>query len=132
MEPLILGLPWSRTCTIPTVINFLWYCVIFYYINVFSADCQCLDTTVSDNIVMSSLKTCNMNCGSHWEGRGRVGSKGWAVDHQPGTSVDGHSHHDHQKGDFQVSKKGWFNTQRDGKRAQGEAKGGNWLTEQYS
>ncbi len=29
-----------------------------------------------------------------------------AVDHQPGKSVDGHSHHDHQKGDFQVSKKG--------------------------
>jgi hypothetical protein len=52
-----------------------------------------------------SLKTCNMNCESRWEGRGRVGSKGWAVDHQPGTSTDGHSHHVHQKGDFQVSKK---------------------------
>jgi hypothetical protein len=55
---------------------------------------------------MSSLKTWNMNCGSRWEGRGRVGSKGWAVDHQPRTSVDGHLHHNHQKGDFQVSKKG--------------------------
>jgi hypothetical protein len=64
---------------------------------------------VSDNVtdvVMSSLKTCNMNCRSLWEGRGRVGSKGWAVNHQPGTSVDGHSRHDHQKRDFQVSKKG--------------------------
>jgi hypothetical protein len=66
-------------------------------------------TSVSDYVadfVMSSLKTCNMNCGSCWEGEGRVGSKGWAVDHQPGTSVDGHSHHDHQKEDFQVSEKG--------------------------
>jgi hypothetical protein len=54
---------------------------------------------------MLSLKTCNMNCGSRWEGRGKVGSKGWAVDHRPGKSVDGHSHHDHQKGDFRVSKK---------------------------
>jgi hypothetical protein len=63
---------------------------------------------VSDSVtdvVMSSLKTCNVNCRSRWEGRGRVGSKGWAVNHQPGTSVDGHSHHDHQKGDFQVSKR---------------------------
>ncbi len=47
-----------------------------------------------------------MNCGSRWEGEGRVGSKGWAVDHQPGTNVDGHLHLDHQNGDFQVSKKG--------------------------
>jgi hypothetical protein len=61
---------------------------------------------------MSSLKTCNMNCGSHWEAEGRVGSKGWAVDHQPGMSVDGHSHHNHQKGDFKVSEKGWFIAQR--------------------
>jgi hypothetical protein len=30
---------------------------------------------------------------------------GWAVDHQPGTRVDGYSHHDHQKGDLQVSRK---------------------------
>jgi hypothetical protein len=66
-----------------------------------------LSDSVAD-IVISSLKTCNMNCGSHWEGKGRVGSKGWAVDHQPGTSEDGHSHHDHQKWDLQVSKKGWF------------------------
>jgi hypothetical protein len=90
---------------------------------------------VSDNVTdvgMSSLKTCNMNCGSHWEGRGRVRSKGWAVAHQPGTSVDGLSHQDHQKGDFQINKKGWFNTQRNGKRAEGEVRGGNWLKEQYS
>ncbi len=58
-----------------------------------------------------------------FEGEGRVGSKGWVVDHQPGTSVDGHSHHDHQERDFQVSKKGWFITQRNGKRAQRGAKG---------
>jgi hypothetical protein len=47
-----------------------------------------------------------MNCGNRWEGKGRDESKGWAVDHQPGTSVDGHSHHDHQKRDIQVSKRG--------------------------
>jgi hypothetical protein len=75
------------------------------------------------DVVMSSLKTCNMNCGSRWDGRGRVGSKGWAVDHQPGTSVDGHSHHDHQKGDFQVSKKGWFIVQEMGSGQRGESKG---------
>ncbi len=82
------------------------------------------------DVVISSLKTCNMNCGSswerrgsRWEGRGRVGSKGWAVDHQPGTSVDGHSHHDHQKGDFQVSKKGWFIVQEMGSRHKGEQRG---------
>jgi hypothetical protein len=99
-------------------------CCVLLYIHIVSDD-------VTD-VVMSSLKTCNMHCGSHWEVRGRVGSKGWAVDHQPGMSVDGHSHHDHQKGDFQVSKKGWFITQRNGKRAQGEAKGKDWLTKQYS
>jgi hypothetical protein len=38
------------------------------------------------------------------EGEGR--EQGWAVDHQPGTSVDGNSHHDHQKRDLQVSKRG--------------------------
>jgi hypothetical protein len=65
----------------------------------------CTVDNVTD-VVMSSLKTCNMNCGSHWEGRGRVGIKGWAVDRQPGTSVDGYSHHNHQKRDFQVSEKG--------------------------
>jgi hypothetical protein len=54
---------------------------------------------------------------------GRVGSKGWAVNHQPGTSVDGHSHHDNQKRDFQVSKKGWFITQGNGKGAQKGSKG---------
>jgi hypothetical protein len=97
----------------------------FCWLPMFGHDCirQCCD---------APLKTCKMNCGSRWEGRGRVGSKGWAVDHQPGTSLDGHLHYNHQKGDFQVSKKGWFITQRDGKQAQGEAKGGNWLTEQYS
>jgi hypothetical protein len=47
-----------------------------------------------------------MNCGCRWEGRGRVGSKGWAVDHQPGMSVDGHLRHDYQKRDLQVSKRG--------------------------
>jgi hypothetical protein len=81
--------------------------------------------------MMSSPKTCNMNCGSRWEGEERVGSKGWAVDHEPGTSVDGHSHHDHQKGDFQVSEKGWFVVQRRGNRHKGK-QGGNWLIEQYS
>jgi hypothetical protein len=82
--------------------------------------------TVSDNVtdvVMSSLRTCNLNYGSCWEGRGRVGSKGWAVDHQPRTSVDGHSHHDHQEGDFQVSKKGWFITQKNGKAGTKGSKG---------
>jgi hypothetical protein len=41
-------------------------------------------------------------------GRGRegLGSNGWAVDHQPRTSVDGYSHHNHQKSDLQVSQKG--------------------------
>jgi hypothetical protein len=29
------------------------------------------------DVVMSSLKTCKMNWGSRWEGRGRVESKGW-------------------------------------------------------
>ncbi len=53
-------------------------------------------------------------------GGGRVGSKEWAVDHQPGTSVDGHSHHDHQKRDFQVSKRGSY---IQGKQAKGEARG---------
>jgi hypothetical protein len=56
--------------------------------------------SVSDyvpDVVMSSLKKCNMNCGRPLRGGGRVGSKGWAVDHQPGKSVDEHSHHDHQK-----------------------------------
>ncbi len=46
--------------------------------------------------------------GAVGRGEGGLGSKGWAVDHQPGTSVDGHSHQDHQKRDLQVSKKGWF------------------------
>jgi hypothetical protein len=85
-----------------------------------------LIVSVSDNVtdvVMSSLKTCNMNCGSRWEGRGRLGSKGWAVDHQSGTSVDRHSHHDPQKRDFHVSKKGG-SSYRIGKRAQKGSKEG--------
>ncbi len=44
-------------------------------------------------------------------GGGGLGSKGWAVDHQPGTSVDGQSHHDHQKRDLQVRKGGGSFTQ---------------------
>ncbi len=58
---------------------------------------------------------------------GGLGSKGWAVNHQPGTSVDGHSHHDHQKRDLQVSKKGWFIYARGleaGKK--GKQGGGDW------
>ncbi len=85
-----------------------------------------LSGNVSDyvtDVVMSSLKTCTMNCGSRWEGRGRVGSKGWAVDNQPGTSVDGHSHHDHKKGDFHVSKKGWFIVQEMGSGQRREQRG---------
>jgi hypothetical protein len=46
---------------------------------------------------------------------GKGGSKGWAVDHQPGTSVDEHSHHNHQKGDLQVSKKGVARCAKKGK-----------------
>jgi hypothetical protein len=91
--------------------------------------------TVSDNItdvVMSSLKTCNMNCESGWEGRGRVGSKGWAVDHQPGTSVDGHSHHDHQKRDFQVNKRGGSSHKGTGSGHKSGARGKGWLVERYS
>jgi hypothetical protein len=70
-----------------------------------------------------------MNSGSHWKGRERVGSKGWAVNHQPGMSVDGHSHHDHQKGDFQVSKRGSLSYGEAGKRG---SKGKNWITGRYS
>ncbi len=76
-------------------------------------------SSVSNNVtdvVMSSLKTCNL-----WKGRGKVGSKGWAVDHQPGMSVDGHSHHDHQKGDSKKVKR-VVHTQRNGKQGQRGAK----------
>jgi hypothetical protein len=59
---------------------------------------------------------------------GRVGSKGWAVDHQTGTSVDGHSHHDHQKGDFLVSKREQ-STNRGVNN--GGSKGKDWITGQY-
>jgi hypothetical protein len=88
--------------------------------------------TLSDNVtdvVMSSLKTCNMNCGSRWEGRGRVESKEWAVDHQQGTSVDARSHNDHQKGDFQVSKRGRYYTRKLGKEG---SKRKDWIAGQYS
>ncbi len=51
------------------------------------------------DILMSSLKTCNVNCGEPLgEGRGRVTGMGRAVYHQPGKSVDKHSHHELQKG----------------------------------
>jgi hypothetical protein len=51
------------------------------------------------DIVMSSLETCNVNCGEPFrEGRGRIRGKGRAVYHQPGKSVDEHSHHELQKG----------------------------------
>jgi hypothetical protein len=43
-----------------------------------------------------------MLLGGEREGR----EQGWAVDHQPGTSVNGHSHHDHQERDLHVSKWG--------------------------
>ncbi len=46
--------------------------------------------------------------GTAGRGGGGLGSKGWAVDHQPRKSVNGNSHHDHQKSDLQVSKKGWY------------------------
>jgi hypothetical protein len=46
--------------------------------------------------------------GTVGRGGAGLGINGWAVDHQPRTSVVGHSHHDHQKGDLQVSKKGWL------------------------
>jgi hypothetical protein len=59
-------------------------------------------------------------------GGGELESKGWAVDHQPGTSVDGHSHHDHQKRDLQVSQKGWFTYAR-GLEAGKEGSGGEGL-----
>ncbi len=39
-------------------------------------------------------------------------TKGWAVNHQPGTRVDGYSHLDHQKRDLQVSRKRVVGSQR--------------------
>jgi hypothetical protein len=51
------------------------------------------------DIVMSSLEACNMNCGEPLgEGRGRIRGQGRVVYHQPGKSVDEHSHHELQKG----------------------------------
>ncbi len=69
--------------------------------------------------------------GANGREEGKGGSKGWAIDHQPGMSMDWHLHNDYQKGDFQVSKKGWFIIQRRGSGHKGEH-GGNWSTEQYS
>ncbi len=57
-------------------------------------------------------------------GGGELRSKGWAVDHQPGTSVDGHSHHDHQKRDLQVSKRGGSLMQRAESGQRGKQGGG--------
>jgi hypothetical protein len=56
--------------------------------------------------------------GAAGKGGGGLESKGWAVDHQPGARVDGHSHHDHQKRDLQVSKKG-LKTGKEGSRGEG-------------
>jgi hypothetical protein len=69
---------------------------------------------------MSSLKTCNVNCrGQLGKERGRVRGRGKAVYHQPGTSVDEHSHHEHQKGDFQGSKEGDSLCEQEGKGCKG-------------
>jgi hypothetical protein len=46
--------------------------------------------------------------------RGGLSSKGRAVDNQPGTRVDGYSHHNHKKRDLQVSKGDGWSMQRDG------------------
>ncbi len=46
-----------------------------------------------------------------WEllgGEGEGTEQGVGSRSPTGTSVDGHLHHDHQKRDLQVSKKGWF------------------------
>jgi hypothetical protein len=43
--------------------------------------------------------------------------------------VDGHSYHDYQKGDFQVSKKGSLYSGEAGKRG---SKGKDWIAERYS
>ncbi len=56
-----------------------------------------------------------------------MGSKGWAVDHQPGTSVGGLSHHDHKKSDLQVSKRGSYHTREAGK----EGNKGDWIIRRY-
>ncbi len=51
------------------------------------------------DVVMSSLKTCNVNCrGPLREEGGRVKGWGWAVYHHPGTSVDEYSHREYQGG----------------------------------
>ncbi len=58
--------------------------------------------TVSDyvpDIVMSSLETCNVNCGGPLgKESGRVRGKERAVYHQPGKSVEEHSHPELQRG----------------------------------
>jgi hypothetical protein len=61
-----------------------------------------LEIIVSDyvpDIVISSLETVNVNCGGPLgEERGRVRGKGRVVYHQPGKSMDEHSHHELQRG----------------------------------
>jgi hypothetical protein len=59
--------------------------------------------------------------GCLWEG---LRSKGWAVDHQPETRVDGYSLHDRQKRDLQVSKKGSWFTEGVGSGQRGKQTGG--------
>jgi hypothetical protein len=47
---------------------------------------------------MSSLETCNVNCGGPLgEERGRARGKGREVNHQPGKSVDKHLHPELQR-----------------------------------
>jgi hypothetical protein len=46
--------------------------------------------------------------------------------------VDGHSHHDHQKRDLQVSKKGMVHSFKGLKMGKEEAGGRGWSKEQYS
>jgi hypothetical protein len=63
--------------------------------------------------------------GTAGRGGGVLGSKGYAVDYQPRTSVDGHSYHDHQKRDLQVSNEGvvhlceGLKTGKEGSRGEG-------------
>ncbi len=73
-----------------------------------------------------------MPLGGEGEVRGRVGSKGWAVDHQPGTNVDEHSHQDYQKRDLQESKRGGSLRKGTGSGQKRGAKGEDWLAERYS
>ncbi len=62
-----------------------------------------------------------MNCGGPLrEEGGRVRGRGKSVYHQPGASVDEHSHHKFKKGDFQVSKGVIRCVSKGGKGAKGE------------